>query len=106
MEGACFVLIASQVVSAEAAKRTNIEGFDYAKLPGGGFSMIYSPFGKELVKALPPDVEGILYADCNLTQRYEAKQNLDIVGHYSRPDQLSLRVNRHGAAPVFFVEEP
>jgi predicted amidohydrolase len=105
MEGACFVLLASQILTEENIEKANVKGFDYTKNGGGGFSMIFSPFGQELVKPLDPGAEGILYADINLDEKYKAKQNLDIVGHYSRPDALSLRVNRHPAKPVFFANE-
>jgi nitrilase len=105
MEGACFVILSSQILTEENHEKANVKGFDYTKKNGGGFTMIFSPFGKELVKALDPGVEGILYADINLEDKYKAKQNLDIVGHYSRPDQLSLRVNRHPAKPVFFAND-
>ncbi|RBR17376.1 hypothetical protein FVER53590_11865 [Fusarium verticillioides] len=105
MEGACFVLLASQIMTEENHKKANVDGYDYTKKSGGGFSMIFSPFGEELVKPLAPNEEGILYADINLEEKYKAKQNLDIVGHYSRPDQLSLRVNKHAAKPVFFAND-
>ncbi|KAF5239066.1 hypothetical protein ACHAO7_011090 [Fusarium culmorum] len=105
MEGACFVILSSQILTAENFEKANVKGFDYAKNGGGGFTMIFSPFGKELVKALDPGVEGIVYADIDLEDKYKAKQNLDIVGHYARPDALSLRVNRHPAKPVFFAND-
>ena len=105
MEGACCVILSSQIMTEENKEKANVKGYAYTKGSGGGFSMIFSPFGQELVKPLEPHEEGILYADINLEEKYKAKQNLDIVGHYSRPDQLSLRVNRHAAKPVFFAND-
>ncbi|OKL56108.1 hypothetical protein UA08_08685 [Talaromyces atroroseus] len=105
IEGGCFALIATQVVSKEHAAKIGIDGFRFARLPSGGFSMIFGPFGEELVEPLPADQEGILYADCDLSRKAEAKQNLDLVGHYSRPDMLSLRVNRYPSKPVFFAQD-
>lgn len=55
--------------------------------------MIYGPDGKELVKALSPDEEGILQADVVLSDIDFSKTLLDPVGQYSRPDLLSLLVN-------------
>ena len=55
--------------------------------------MIYGPDGKELVKALAPDEEGILQADVVLEDIDFSKTLLDPVGQYSRPDLLSLLVN-------------
>ncbi|KAK7707843.1 hypothetical protein SLS63_013639 [Diaporthe eres] len=97
LEGACFVMVCTQVVSEESKKKCRIEDFGYANCTpgsGGGFSMIYSPMGDELVERPPPGEECILYADVDLALKAKAKQNLDIVGHYCRPDQLSLRVNK------------
>ena len=109
LEGTCFVMVCTQVVSEESKKRCRLDEFGYATNKsgsGGGFSMIYSPWGQELVKRLPPGEEGILYADVDLAEKVKAKQNLDTVGHYCRPDQLSLRVNRYPARPVFYAAEP
>ncbi|KAF4958999.1 hypothetical protein FSARC_10868 [Fusarium sarcochroum] len=102
MEGACFVLVCSQVLTEAGKASTRIENFDYARAPGGGFSMIYGPDGTELCKPLGPGEEGILYADVDLAFRAMMQQNLDLVGHYSRPDLLSLQVTTEAAVPVHF----
>ncbi|PNH37582.1 hypothetical protein VD0004_g9209 [Verticillium dahliae] len=110
LEGTCFVMVSTQIVREESKKRCRIDKFDYASAvqqgDGGGFSMIYSPWGQELAKRLPPGEEGILYADVDLAEKTKAKQNLDIVGHYCRPDQSSLRVNRYPARPVHYAADP
>lgn len=105
IEGACFVMICSQIMTEANKEKNGLADFEYAKCPGGGFSMIYSPFGERLVKAIGAGVEGILYADVDLDQKRLAQRNLDVVGHYSRPDQLSLRVNTYEAKPVVFADE-
>jgi hypothetical protein len=66
--------------------------------------MIYGPDGSELCKPLQPGEEGILYADVDLKMRAMMQQNLDLVGHYSRPDLLSLRVQTEAAVPVELKE--
>ena len=109
LEGACFVAVATQVVTEEGLKRCKIDKFEYATNhapPNGGFSMIYNPWGQELVKRLPPGEEGILIAEVDLTLKRLAKQNLDVVGHYCRPDQLSLRVNKYPARAVHYANDP
>lgn len=109
LEGACFVAVATQVVTEEGLKRCRIDKFNYATshpAHQGGFSMIYNPWGQELVKRLDPSEEGILIAEVDLTLKRLAKQNLDVVGHYCRPDQLSLRVNKHAASAVHYANEP
>src|SRR5690606_27463228 len=60
---------------------------------GGGFAQIFGPDGRALAKPLATDAEGILYADLDLSQIALAKQAADPVGHYSRPDVLSLQFN-------------
>ncbi|KAI0855550.1 nitrilase [Xylaria cubensis] len=100
MEGACFTAICSQVLSEENTGKIKVEKWPFAKAPGGGFSMIYGPTGEPLVEAPDPGKEVILYADLDLQQKWRAKQNLDIVGHYSRPDLLSLKVNTKAASQV------
>ena len=105
MEGACFVLVCSQILTEEGKRKTRLAEFDYARCPGGGFSTIYGPDGTELCKPLEPGVEGIVYAEVDLAYRAMAQQNLDLVGHYSRPDLLSLRVTEEAALPVRFIEQ-
>ncbi|OGM45016.1 hypothetical protein ABOM_005778 [Aspergillus bombycis] len=99
-EGACVVLVCTQVMSETNAERNGITGWSHPQLPGGGFSMIYGADGAPLCNPLPPGEEGILYANVDLDEHLKAKQWIDVVGHYSRPELLSLRVNTHGARPV------
>jgi nitrilase len=104
MEGACFVLVCSQVLSQDGKERTRLGDFDYAKTPGGGFSMIYGPDGTPLCKPLGAGEEGILYADADMAVRGMMQQNLDLVGHYARPDLLSLLVTPEPSLPVRYKE--
>ncbi|CAI6059890.1 unnamed protein product [Clonostachys chloroleuca] len=109
LEGACFVAVATQVLTKESLKRCRVDQFEYATnhlTHGGGFSMIYNPWGEELVERLDPSEEGILIAEVDLSLKRLAKQNLDVVGHYCRPDQLSLRVNKYPARAVHYASEP
>ncbi|KAI1357378.1 nitrilase [Xylaria arbuscula] len=103
MEGACFTAICSQVVSAENIAKIKAEKLPFVKAPGGGFSMIYGPMGEPLVDRPDPGKEVILYADLDMQQKGRAKQNLDVVGRYSRPDLLSLKVNTKQASIVEYA---
>ncbi|EXJ69263.1 uncharacterized protein A1O5_07299 [Cladophialophora psammophila CBS 110553] len=58
-----------------------------------------------LFPAFDPGHEGILAADIDLGAINYAKQPLDVVGHYSRPDLLSLNVNREADKHVHYVWE-
>ena len=62
--------------------------------------MIFGPDGRQLVDTLPSGEEGILQADINLRDIDYAKAMSDPVGHYSRPDLLSLSVNTNAAKVV------
>jgi len=66
--------------------------------------MIYGPDGGPLCKALPAGEEGILQADIELADIDYAKCMIDTVGHYSRPDLLSLNVNSIAAKPFQFMD--
>ncbi|KAI0904385.1 nitrilase [Ustulina deusta] len=103
MEGACFTVVCTQVLSSENREKIKLDQCSFIKTPGGGFSMIYGPTGEPLVDAPDPGKEVILYANLDMQQKWRAKQNLDVVGHYSRPDLLSLKVNTKEASPVEFT---
>ena len=55
--------------------------------------MIFGPDGKPLCESIGAGEEGILVADINLQDIDYAKAFIDVVGHYARPDLLSLLVN-------------
>lgn len=55
--------------------------------------MIFGPDGKPLCEPLGDGNEGILTADVNLRDIDYPKAFIDVVGHYARPDLLSLLVN-------------
>lgn len=65
--------------------------------------MIFGPDGRSLVEPLPRGEEGILTAVIDLDMIHAAKSLCDPVGHYSRPDLLSLRVNSVKAEVVHQV---
>lgn len=55
--------------------------------------MIFGPDGKPLCEPLGAGDEGILTADVDLRDIDYPKAFIDVVGHYARPDLLSLLVN-------------
>ena len=77
LEGRCFVLSACQHT---------------ANIRGG--SMIVNPHG-ELLAGPTYDAECIVAADLDLGQIAEGKFDLDVAGHYARPDVFQLSVNDH-----------
>ena len=105
-EGACCVAVCSQIMKEASAEKNRVKDSSYVTLPGGGFTQIFGFDGKPLCEPLPAGEEGILYADVDLEDKLKAKMFLDVVGHYSRPDLLSLRVNTHPSRPVHYAKGP
>ncbi|KAL6693132.1 nitrilase [Trichoderma pleuroticola] len=89
MEGACFVVVSTQVMGEKGREKLKLVGSPHVT-SGGGFAMIFGP-------------DGILTAEIQLSTIDYAKQMLDVVGHYSRPDLLSLNVNLKGAKHVRYT---
>ena len=69
-----------------------------------GGSCIVDPLGKVLV-APSFEGEGIFLAEIDLGEIARGKYDLDVVGHYARPDIFQLSVNRARQAPVSFPGE-
>jgi nitrilase len=94
VEGSCFVIApcatVSQAMIDELCDTPEKHQFLHA---GGGFAVIYGPDGAPLAKPLPPDQEGLLYADIDLGMISVAKAAADPAGHYARPDVTRLLFN-------------
>ena len=111
VEGGCYVL-ASVAVTLQDCFDMLCDTPDKAQLlnprtgkPGGGYSMIFGPDGQKLVEPIPEDEEGILYADLDPAVISIAKAAADPVGHYARPDVLSLLINRSKRSVVQEVHD-
>ena len=94
-EGRCFVLGCNQFVtkSMYPADLPGIEDLQtQPEVMCRGGSVIVSPLGEVLAGPLF-DEEGILYADLDMGEVARSKMDLDVVGHYARPDIFKLIVN-------------
>jgi nitrilase len=101
VEGSCFVLAPCATVSQAMIDELCDTPDKHALLhAGGGHSVIYGPDGSSLCEKLPPDQEGILYADIDLGMIGVAKNAADPAGHYSRPDVTRLLINTRPAKRV------
>jgi nitrilase len=94
IEGRCFVLSACQF-----ARRSDyppdypIAIADPPDVLMAGGSCIVDPLGRVLAGPLR-DAEGVLTADLDLDEVVRGKLDLDVVGHYARPDVFRLIVDR------------
>jgi nitrilase len=97
-EGRCFVLSACQYLKRDDCADV-YRGMDVPDVLIRGGSCIVSPFGHVLAGA---DFSGecILTAELDLSDITRGKFDLDVVGHYGRPDVFQLIVNEQGTAPV------
>ncbi|GAB1201862.1 hypothetical protein APSETT445_000454 [Aspergillus pseudonomiae] len=93
LEGQTFVLCSTAILRKEKHEMMGLKDKGIFHEDDGGVAMIFGPDGRPLVEPLPRGEEGILTAEVDLEMIYMAKSLCDPVGHYSRPDLLSLRVN-------------
>ena len=85
-EGRCFVLSPCQCLTSQ-------DWPEDLREQGGeidGRSLIVSPFGEVL--AGPIAGTGLLTAEINLEDITRGKYDLDVAGHYNRPDIFDLRI--------------
>ena len=107
LEGRCFVFTACQFI-----KRGDFPQ-DYAAIQGNdpntvimrGGSCIVNPLGK-ILAGPNSDGECILTADIDLGDVVRGKYDLDVVGHYARPDVFRLYVNERATPPVVWKTGP
>ncbi len=106
-EGRCFVLGCNQFVTRsmyppDLINREHLESSPEVMCRGG--SAIISPRGDILAGPLY-DREGILTAELDLAEIPRARFDLDVTGHYARPDVFRLIVNEEPADPVVYVQD-
>ncbi|MFC4942485.1 carbon-nitrogen hydrolase family protein [Pseudonocardia sp. GCM10023141] len=101
VEGRCFVLSACQYLERGALPDDvhPIQGDDTGTVLISGGSVIVSPLGDVLAGPLR-DAEGVLHARLDLGLLAQGRMDLDVTGHYARPDVFRLSVDERSCVAV------
>lgn len=98
-ESACFVVNATGWLTDEQRAALAPDEAHRKALTGGCHTAIVSPEGQHLVPPLTSG-EGLLVADCDMALVTKRKRMMDSVGHYARPELLSLHIDDRPARAV------
>jgi nitrilase len=101
VEGRCFVLSCNQFNRRRdfPADYPAELGNDPDKIMTRGGSCIVDPFG-DFLAGPNTESEAILIAEIDRAQIVRGKYDLDVVGHYARPDIFQLQVDERPKKPV------
>jgi nitrilase len=99
LESGCFVVNSTGWLAEEQIARIAPDEKLRRALTGGCMTAIISPEGSHVVPPLTSG-EGILIADLDMALITKRKRMMDSVGHYARPELLSLNLDNRPAAPM------
>ena len=106
LESACFVVCATAWLDADQqAQIMQDTGCEIGPISGGCFTAIVAPEGTLMGEPIRSG-EGVCIADLDFKLIDKRKHLVDTRGHYSRPELLSLLIDRTPAAPVHERTEP
>ncbi|GBD50498.1 Nit6803 family nitrilase [Methylopila sp. Yamaguchi] len=99
LESGCFVVNATGWLTDEQRAGISPDEKLRKALTGGCMTAIVSPEGAHLVPPLT-EGEGILIADLDMALVTKRKRMMDSIGHYARPELLSLVLDDRPQAPL------
>lgn len=99
LESGCFVVNATAWLDDAQIEAIAPVPAMQSALRGGCCTAIVSPEGKHLCEPVR-DGEGLAVADLDFALITKRKRMMDAVGHYARPELLSLLINANAAAPM------
>jgi nitrilase len=110
-EGRCYVVSAAQYLTAEDVPEEVRDAYRAGVGPGTpasgtwfhGGSAVVGPDGQWVTEPLE-DRPGIVHAELDLPAALGYKHDLDVAGHYARPDIFSLTVDRRARAAVSWLD--
>jgi nitrilase len=105
LESGCFVVNATGWLTEAQIARISPDEAMRRALTGGCMTAIVSPEGSHVVPPLTQG-EGLLLADLDMGLIVKRKRMMDSVGHYARPELLSLLLDNRPAAPMRTMADP
>lgn len=103
LESGCFVINSTGWLDEDQIQMITPDEKLQKSLRGGCMTAIISPEGVHLCEPLTQG-EGIIYADLDMALITKRKRMMDSVGHYSRPELLSLSLNQETTQHVAAME--